>query len=158
METSQSKGMDKVTLEIVFREVVRAFRQYPDAEDEELFRKLIARGHEREIVARAIEFLPIAYVRLMFESRGVEFEGSYDRATPSQGTHTSLFTDDPIWHAAIEFARQETAEGLAAEAIIKVAGRSSELDAINQLLKRGTKMGNIVCGRTLLPWPKTGPK
>jgi hypothetical protein len=44
---------------------VKVFRGYPDVEDEEIFRNLVEQGVERKLAARIVEFVPIAYSRLI---------------------------------------------------------------------------------------------
>jgi hypothetical protein len=46
-------------------EAVAIFREFPNVSDEEILRKLVAMGVERAIAARLVEFVPMAYCRLL---------------------------------------------------------------------------------------------
>ena len=52
------------------------FRNSPELDDESVFRALVDRGIERSLAARIVEFLPIAYCRVLLLNSGVQFSNS----------------------------------------------------------------------------------
>ena len=67
------------------------FRESPELDDEGAFRALIDRGVERSIAARIVEFLPIAYCRVLLLNSGVQFSNSFVRAFRTlAGSPTSM--------------------------------------------------------------------
>jgi hypothetical protein len=66
-------------------------------------------------------------------------------------------SSEPIWNAALLFAQDEVARGIAAKALLLVAARSSEFDAVNQLSNGVSDLKYVVLTPTLLTWPEDGP-
>ena len=65
---------------------------------------------------------------------------------------------EPVWNAALAFARTESEQGISVQDFLVVAGRSAEFQAANQLLNKGSKLENLVFIPYLLPWPEDGPQ
>jgi hypothetical protein len=56
------------------------FRNLPQLDDESAFRALLKLGIERSLAARIVEFLPMAYCRVLFLNSGVQFSKGFTRA------------------------------------------------------------------------------
>ena len=64
-------------------------RNSPELDDESVFRALVDRGIERSLAARIVEFLPIAYCRVLLLNSGVQFS---DDVGPD---HLTRFSQPP---------------------------------------------------------------
>src|SRR5437867_5844053 len=57
------------------------FRESSGRRDDELFEMLVLRGVKRTLAARLVEFLPMAYCRVLLESSGARFSSIYRRVS-----------------------------------------------------------------------------
>jgi hypothetical protein len=138
-------------------QAVSAFRTSPNMEDREVYQSLLADGVERQLAARLVEFLPIAYCRLILAESGPRFSTTFRRVLPDGTTCEQLLSSEPVWNAAIAFGRAEVERGASGEDLLAVAGRSAEFDAANQLLQSGSKLKDIAFTVPVLTWPENGP-
>ena len=133
---------------------VAEMRNSPSCEDVEICRKLVADGLDASLAARLVEFVPMAYCRLMLESSGARFSDSFQRKLANgQITPEQPLTSEPTWNEVFAFAKAEIACGISGEDLLAVAGRSAEFDAANQLLNRGAKMRDLRFTAVVLSWP-----
>jgi hypothetical protein len=137
---------------------VAIFRELPNSSDEEVFRKLVGAGVERQYAARLVEFLPMAYGRLLLGKTGVHFSEMFQRMTPNGDlTAEQPLSSESVWEEVMSFAQAEARRGASKEDVLAVAGRSAELDAANQLLNQGSKPKDLILTTALLKWPQEGP-
>jgi hypothetical protein len=136
---------------------VALLRTSPDLDDEALFAQLLGKGVERRTAARLIEFLPMAYTRIAIGNSGVRFPETFDRRLQDGTTQQYSFSSEPIWLAALAYARSEAENGASRNELLAIAARSAEFDAIQQLLTSGSKLQHILLTPALLWWPETGP-
>ena len=138
--------------------VVAAFRNSPNRGDAEIHRMLVADGLNPTVAARFVEFLPMAYCRLLFESSGVRFSKTFQRRFSDGQTSTEkLLSLEPVWNASMEFAREELKSNIPTKELLVVAARSSEFAVINQLSNGGADLKNVALTAALLMWPEDGP-
>jgi hypothetical protein len=138
-------------------QVASAFRQAPNLEDKEIYQALLAEGVERQLAAGLVEFLPIAYCRLILADSGLRFSTTFRRVLSDGTIREQPFSSEPVWNAAVAFARAEVERGATPKDLLAVAGRSAEFDAANQLLHSGSKLKDIALTVPLLTWPEIGP-
>lgn len=132
-------------------------RTSPPMEDYEIYSALVRDGIEPRSAARLVEFLPVIYGRIILERFGVNFSHTYCRALANGGySAPQPFTSDPVWNAAVAFARAEVTSDLAEEDFWAVARRSSELIAANKALKAGDDLKGGT-SETVFLWPEEGP-
>lgn len=131
---------------------VHLFRNAPELNDEEVFERLIAEGIERKLAASLLHFIPMVYVRILFERKKVRFSEFYEQQLPSGRKETRRLTAEPVWIPTVEFARAEIGQGISAQDLLNVAGRSAEGDALNQALNRGNNIEDGSLGMTIVPW------
>jgi hypothetical protein len=67
------------------------------------------------------------------------------------------FESEPVWIAAIAFARNEVTNNVSRSDLLVLAGRSAEFQAANTLLRNGSNLKNLAFTPLLLPWPENGP-
>jgi hypothetical protein len=139
-------------------QAVAKFRGSPRSGDADIHRMLVAEGLKPSVAARLVEFLPMAYCRLLFESSGVRFPKTFQRrSSDGQISAERLLSSEPIWNASLEFARGELRADVSTKEFLSVAARSSEFNAINQLSGGGSELKNVVLIPTILLWPEEGP-
>jgi len=132
------------------------FRNSPELDDQSVFQALIDKGVERSLAARIVEFLPIAYCRVLLVKSGVQFSNIFTRA--GSPLNVQSLSCVPIWVPLLAYAEAEIREGATRQEILMVAGRSAEFQAINQMLNNNAELKNIVLTSILLPWPESGPE
>ena len=137
---------------------VAAFRDHADFNDQQIYQTLVTHKITRAVAARLVEFLPEAYCRIILEESGTRFSDSFRRQR-SDGTlspETEL-SSEPIWNAAVAYARREIQSGLCREDKLRLASRSAHFQAANRLLQQGSKLENIAFTPAVLPWDEEGP-
>jgi hypothetical protein len=132
-------------------EIMRSHRQSSEGE---IFQLLLDRGIDRPIAVQLVTLLPIAYGRVVLAGSGVLFSDTYlcldEGGEPGAA---SRLDGVPLWTEAVAFAKHEVSSEVAGEALLAIAGRSSEVDAINKALHDGKKLQNLRCFPPLFPWP-----
>ena len=132
---------------------VTLLRQSQEKDDHTLFVDLVRTGVSRQLAARLVEFLPMAYCRVMLEDAGIQFSNSYRRAA-----QTGILDADPMWSAAYNFAANEVRRGIPRSDLLAISGRSAEFQAINELLNKGSKLCDVKLTAPFLAWPEAGPE
>ena len=136
---------------------VTIFRSSPNLKDEEVFVALINRGTEKELAARLVEFLPMAYSRLILSKSGARFADTFRRNLPGGVSQEKPLSSEPVWGAVVSFARAEVESGVSGRDLLLVAAHGAEFHAANQLLEKGSKLDNLVFTPPVLTWPENGP-
>jgi len=132
------------------------FRESPDFDDESVYRALVDRGIERSLAARIVEFLPIAYCRVLLLNSGVQFSNTFVRA--ASPLKIQSLSCEPVWIPFLAYAESEIRAGADRRAMLMVAGRSAEFQAINRMIDKGTELKNLVLTPISLMWPESGPE
>jgi hypothetical protein len=118
----------------VISEAVTILREFPDASDEEILHKLLAAGVDRIVASRLVEFLPLAYSRLILSDSGVGFCDRFQRKQADGSLSPERPLDsEPLWAGMLSFARSEKRSGVTGDALLVIACRSSEFHAVNSL-------------------------
>jgi hypothetical protein len=138
---------------------VSVFRSSPERTDEEVYQILVSKGIERRLAARLVEFLPAAYCRVIVEPTGARFPDTFQRSREDGTAMEPVpLASEEVWTAALDYARGEISRGLSREDKLRLAGRSAEFRAANDLLKQGSKLQNIVFAPAVYGWPEEGPE
>jgi len=137
---------------------IELFRNRPNIKDDEIFGTLVRDGVESRLAARIVEFLPIAYGRLILSKSGARFSDLFQRRTAGGEIVEGALSEEPVWRAVLDFGRAEISRGISANELLLVAARSAEFDASNRLLNAGSKLENLVFTPTILAWPENGPE
>lgn len=136
---------------------VAAFREFPNASDEEILRKLLAAGLDRSTASRLVEFLPMAYCRVVLADAGIKFSERFQRKLADGKLSAERPLDsDPLWAATLSFAWAEKRSGVSGKSLLAVATHSAEFDAVNRLANQGTKLSDIVLTPTVFQWHDDG--
>jgi len=142
-------------------EILRAvtvFCSSPDLSDEQIYQALSKEGMERRLAARLVEFLPSAYCRAMLEHTGARFTDTFQRRLKDGKLLSEMpLTSEPVWLAALGFARQDIQQRTLDDKL-RLAGRSAEFRAANELLHRGSKLEDVAFTPLVLTWPEEGPE
>jgi hypothetical protein len=136
---------------------VSVFRASPDLGDHAVYLALVAGGMDRQRAARLVEFLPMVYCRLLLRNSGARFPNTFCRMQPDGASMEQLLSSEPVWIAAMAFARAELEHGVSSQDLMAVAARSSEFDAANRLLNKGSMLKDITFASPVLTWPENGP-
>ena len=137
---------------------VDLFRSSPELEDGDIQRMLVERGVDRILAWRLVEFIPMAYCRVVLEPTGARFPKTFQRYQRDGTISPEIPVEsEPVWVAATDYARREMEAGISLQHKLSVAGRSAEFKVANDLLTAGSKLSDIGFTPTLLMWPEEGP-
>jgi len=142
----------------VILKAVAIFGESPDSSDDEIYRRVVAAGIEPKHAARLVEFLPMAYCRLILTGTGTRFSDIFRRRQHNGSlSHEQKLASEPLWTEIMSFARAEQAAGVAGKDLLAIASHSAEFDAVNRLLNRGSKPEDLALSTAVLVWPEEGP-
>lgn len=123
----------------------------PTAFDDDLVDALCAEGHDRRLAMRVVEFMPLAFVRVLLAGTGVDLSDRYIRVgQDGRADVERALADEPVYRAALDLARS----GLSREQMLAIAGGAAELNAISQALEAGSRLEDLTCGPPALMWPE----
>jgi hypothetical protein len=145
------------SMNVCIAQAVSIFRFSPDLDEFAVFERLVSGGVERRLAARLVEFLPMAYVRVLLAKSGVRFPDCFERKLPSGALEKRLLVSEPVWNASLEFALDEASRGIPKADLMALAGRSAEFQAANELLNGGSKLDDVRFTPSLMLWPEGGP-
>jgi hypothetical protein len=131
---------------------VDVFRNSPNLGDQQILDVLVKDGLDRELAARLVEFLPMAYCRVVLGNSGTQFSNTFRRRLENGELREKSLSSEPVWQASLEFARSEAKSGIAGKDLLLVASHSAEFDVVNQLLNKGSKLTNLVLAAPILRW------
>jgi hypothetical protein len=110
------------------------------------------------VAFRLVEFLPLAYCRLVLSDSGIGFCDCFQRKLADGSLSPEQQLDsEPLWVELVSFARAEKRSGVTGDALLAIAGRSSEFHAVNQLANHGSRLKDIVLTPPVFQWPEEGP-
>ncbi len=123
------------------REAIRLFSEMnADVDDAVVIHRLKDRGMNETEAREILIFLPIVFVR--FWLPGVRWHDFYYEVNGS-GEIRREYADDIAFGIVHEVAGEYFRNGPVPETIIKIGGRSAELNVINQLLQAGGKLEDV---------------
>ena len=132
------------------------------ATESELVEKIDGTIHDRDLAERLIEFLPLAFGRVLLTKWGVTLPGYFVRMLDNGGFTPECPLDaEPLWKPAVAFARKaQTA--MSKEEFYAIAARSAEVDAATKAMQAGSDPKNLVGATPILmreaPMPPSPPK
>ncbi|HSI82238.1 MAG TPA: hypothetical protein VK970_00570 [Candidatus Methylacidiphilales bacterium] len=97
-------------LEPHIKQCLEIMREFPDAEDQDIANRLMQHlpEGEEETAYQLVEFVPMAYARTFFAQDGVQFDDRYcRRLEPGGVSHCCFLGKEPVWRAAMAYARAE---------------------------------------------------
>jgi hypothetical protein len=103
---------DTNTLNEAVCKAVSILRNSKNLEDDRVYSALIDEGIAPHLAARLIEFLPIAYCRLILSNSGARFADSFRRRSSDGNIREQFLSLEPVWRAAEAYAREEAARGV----------------------------------------------
>ncbi len=128
--------------------------KYSNSEDIEIFNILILQGIDKNIAKKIIQFVPLAFCRVILESSGIVFSNYY-QVSEYNGEISELrpLQDEEVFNEAIAIAIANSSS-LCGDELLVIAGRSAEFNVINELLNEGAFMNELELIPTLmLPFP-----
>lgn len=120
-------------------------RNSPDIEDAELERSLFASGIDAHSAAWLVRLVPMACCRILFQNTGVKLSATFtERLSDGVLSEERLLADAPLWKEISAFVEAQVQKGiLSGEDLLLLSGRSTEFDAIKQLLNTGSNLSEI---------------
>lgn len=138
---------------------ITIFRDMPEIPDHEAFHALVDSGVDRVRASRLVEFVPMAYCRAVLGTSGAKFPDVYHRMQSNgEKSPARALSSEPVWVAAIAYAREEIKAGVSLTQLVTIARRSAEYAVANDLLHDKTaKLKDLVFTAPILMWPEDGP-
>ena len=79
---------------------------------DDIVNRLRSEGFTERVAARAVTFLPSAFARVHYENEGIAFPASFfPGAAALKSGRLMLYTDEPVFTAAMELAKQLKRDG-----------------------------------------------
>jgi hypothetical protein len=145
-------------MDTAIAKAVMLFRSSPDMDDEQIHRALVDAGIDWKLAARLVELVPMVYCRVLLADSGARFPETFQRFRDDDTTTPPRpLTSEPVWVAAMDFAKREIERGLGRDDKLSVAGRSAEFRAANELLNKGSKLGDLGFTPSVFMWSEEGP-
>ena len=130
---------------------VQVFIANPDCDYVELTDALERAGLTAEMASRMVEFLPLAFGREFLGEGGPQFPPDYTRRDrEGRERFRGLLQDEPVYREALAIMPLVAAQGK--DALWSILGRSSEMDAVNQALHKGSELRNLLVSPPILIW------
>ena len=134
---------------------VKIIRSNPHASDEAILQALLENNIERPAVVQLVLLLPLAYGRESLAGSGLRFSDHYICMGPNgQPERERKLNSLVLWNESIAFARKEIASGASGDALLAIACRSPETNAINKALHAGEKIEDLVISPPVIIWPE----
>src|SRR3954469_7451222 len=113
------------------RKAITLFQQHQQADDFDVVEAMVAEGIYRPLARRLLFFVPMAFCRQMFGSRGGQFQDEYyvvdeNARPPRKGAARA----QPVYNEAVEVFRIVVAARPGGDFLLAVAARSAELKLI----------------------------
>lgn len=123
---------------------VEIFRAHPDADADEILQLITDSGLEQPLAIQLLLFVPLAYGRVMLSDKDILFPSTYlCLGKPAKRRLDAL----PLWAEALEYAKQDR------EPFFPIAGRSSEVRAVNDAMRDGEKLEDLIFTPPGFLWP-----
>jgi hypothetical protein len=133
---------------------VQLMRSNPKARANDILQLLIERGIDRLAAVQLVLLVPLAYGRAGLAGCGIQFSDEYRCIETGEVGQPRKLSALPLWREIVTFARSEVSSGAGGDALLAVAGGSSEIDAINKVLKDGRKVEGLVLSGPVFLWPE----
>lgn len=131
------------------------YTQYESSTWEALETAMHATKMPKRHAERILEFMPIAFGRVLMKDSGVEFQSSYERRKPgsTKGKEFSFAKND-TYKASLAYGQRQQQSSSGLPRINAVAVRSPEIKAIEEMVNSGVKPENIVLSNPVFGWSK----
>ena len=129
------------------------FTQYEHSNWKSLETAMYATKMPKLHAERILEFMPVAFGRVLMRDSGVEFQGIYERRKPGSGVGREFqIATNQVYVASVAYAKRQADSTSGIEILNAVANRSPELKAIQDKVNEGVEAENIVLSRLILGW------
>ena len=140
----------------------QVFLAHPNATEAELITHICAAVGDHDMAERLIEFVPLAFGRVILDHMGVKSPDSFIRMLDhDQFSEPCPLDAEPVWRPALAFAK-EAHKRMSKEEFFIIAGRSAEVDAVTKACAAGSDPRNLVGSPPILlhaaPMPATPRK
>ena len=124
-------------------ESLQIIKRSPDIDDGQLSLVLIDSGIPKELVNFFLAFIPMAFTRIIFSNLNVNFTKEYIIHHKSGVEECGVLTENEHFLKVWDCCAKIISEGVDRDAIINLAGRSSEFKIINEFLLKGVDVGEV---------------
>jgi hypothetical protein len=130
---------------------IPVFAEYKDSDPFELKEALIKTDIAPWLAEKLLQFMPLAFARVYMNGMGIKFADDYICLNPQTKKEIlKRFDDEPVYQDSLEVAFYIINNNLVSEAFQAIIFRSCELNALNNLLAKGSNPENILVGPPVL--------
>lgn len=115
-----------------------------ELDDDVVAQSLVESGCDPEVADRIIAHLPSAYARRVLDELGVRENDYYSQPLTNGKWILVPYARDPVWRAALAFAKADFQRGNQHDYRGRIAQRSAEIDSLNAALEAGSDPKNAV--------------
>ncbi|WP_157369448.1 hypothetical protein [Zavarzinella formosa] len=131
--------------------MVSLLRANPAADDESIACLLTGEGFTEQQATKLIQFVPVAFTRFLYRSRGVRFAPEYVvLGADARPVARRPVADEPAYREAWAHCEQAFGDGADDAYFIPIAARSGGYRAIQDLVREGSKLASIATGPPMM--------
>lgn len=134
------------------KRAMQLLQSHEQLDDANLAATFVERGFDLEEGRRLIEFLPLAFGRVLLARIGTTVQPTCMRTTKSGIAVERRLDKNALWREISDFVDEQVTGGLSDNDLLRLAGRSAEFDAVNQLLNQGSDARTIVLSPPAFSW------
>jgi hypothetical protein len=123
-------------------EFIEVFHNNRQADNVTMAKILISKGIDEEIAWKVINFMPIAFNRVMLASEEINFKTTYVVLIDDSTQMKKSLIEEDIFNQSILLAQSKIGN-MSGDIWLSVAGRSAEFHVINELLKSGSQLKDL---------------
>ncbi|NNE65659.1 MAG: hypothetical protein HKN33_03760 [Pyrinomonadaceae bacterium] len=129
------------------------FTQYESSTWDALEKAMYDSGISKLNAERILEFMPLAFGRVMMRDSGVKFHDTYQRKKPGSSRSKKFsFADNEVFAASLKYAERQANSRSGIERLTAVSARSPEMKTIQDLVNEGSDPKSIVLSSPVLGW------
>jgi hypothetical protein len=117
----------------------------PAVEDDAIVRHLTGEGLSQGQAVKLVQFVPIAFTRFLFRSRGVRFAPNYVVLGPDgRPAAERPVADEPAFREAWDHCERAAAGGAGDDYFVPIAARSGGFRALQDLARQGLDLAGVI--------------
>jgi hypothetical protein len=122
-------------------------RANPAADDNAVIRHLTTAGLSERDATKLVQFVPIAFTRFLYRSKGILFAPNYVLLGPDgKPAGERPIADEPAYREAWGHCEQAASDGQNEAYFVAIAARSGGYRAIQELMQKGANLDGIMTG------------
>lgn len=148
----------RVAMENPIRRTLEIMRASPTMTEQEISNCLVEEGVDQDIASCLVDYIPMAYTRIMYASVGLKFAQTYRRMDKKGRLLPEReLVSEPLWNEVLAYAKSEMSKGISDRDLLAIVYGDAEYKAITQALKDGTDLKGSASAPVIFLTPLENP-